>query len=98
MTVKQNKEGTRLTLFLQGRLETNTVPELKAVAGRELKGVEELILDLERLEYVSSAGLRVFLKMKKTIGPRGTMKVIHANQIVKEIFDITGFAKVLTIE
>lgn len=98
MTINQNREGNQLTLFLEGRLDTTTAPELEAVVDTALTDVETLVLDLEQLEYVSSAGLRVFLKTQKLMNTRGTMKIIHVNATIMEVFDITGFVDILTIE
>ena len=78
-------------------MDTATAPELEAVADTALTGVEELIMDLERLDYVSSAGLRVFLKIQKVMNTQGSMKVIHVNETIMEVFDITGFVDILTI-
>lgn len=97
MTINQNREGNQLTISLEGRLDTATAPELEAVADTALTGVEELIMDLERLDYVSSAGLRVFLKIQKVMNTKGAMKVIHVNETIMEVFDITGFVDILTI-
>lgn len=82
MTINQNREGNQLTISLEGRLDTATAPELEAVADTALTGVEELIMDLERLDYVSSAGLRVFLKIQKVMNTQGAMKVIHVNETI----------------
>ena len=98
MTINQNREGNQLTISLEGRLDTATAPELEAVIDTALTGVEELIMDLEQLEYVSSAGLRVFLKAQKLMNTKGTMKTIHVNATIMEVFDITGFVDILTIE
>ena len=98
MIINQNREGNQLTIFLEGRLDTATAPELESVVDTALTGVEELIMDLEQLEYVSSAGLRVFLKMQKLMNTQGAMKIIHVNETVMEVFDITGFVDILTIE
>ena len=98
MTINQNREGNQLTLFLEGRLDTTTAPELEAVVDTALTDVETLVLDLEQLEYISSAGLRVFLKAQKLMNTKGTMKTIHVNATIMEVFDITGFVDILTIE
>lgn len=98
MTINQNREGNQLTLFLEGRLDTTTAPELEAVVDTALTDVETLVLDLEQLEYVSSAGLRVFLKAQKLMNTKGIMKTIHVNETIMEVFDITGFVDILTIE
>ena len=98
MTINQNREGNQLIISLEGRLDTATAPELEAVIDTALTGVETLVMDLEQLEYVSSAGLRVFLKMQKLMNTQGTMKIIHVNETIMEVFDITGFVDILTIE
>lgn len=98
MTINQNREGNQLIISLEGRLDTATAPELEAVIDTALTGVETLVMDLEQLEYVSSAGLRVFLKMQKLMNTQGAMKIIHVNETVMEVFDITGFVDILTIE
>ena len=98
MTINQNKDGKKLTISLEGRLDTATAPQLETAAVAALAGVEELVLDLERLDYVSSAGLRVFLKLQKIMNAQGTMTVIHVNETIMEIFEITGFDNILTIE
>ena len=75
-----------------------TAPELEEVLKNSLEGVEALTFDLEKLDYISSAGLRVLLSAQKTMNNQGTMKVLHANEIVMEIFEVTGFSDILTIE
>ena len=98
MTIQQTKNGNALTIALEGRLDTMTAPELEAALKDALVGVEELTFDLEKLEYISSAGLRVLLSAQKTMHRQGSMKVKNANEIIMEIFDVTGFADILTIE
>lgn len=95
MTIHQTKDGDKLTLALEGRLDTTTAPQLEAAA--ELDDVKELIVDLEKLEYISSAGLRVLLAMQKRMNKQGKMTVCHVNAIVREVFDITGFSDVLQL-
>ena len=99
MTISKNSNGITLTLAVAGRLDTTTAPELEAVVKNELGGISELTFDFSQLEYISSAGLRVLLSAQKAMNAQGgAMKVIGVNEIVGEIFDITGFASVLTIE
>ena len=98
MTIEKKNEGSALTLAVNGRLETTTAPELEAVVKNELDGITELTFDFSNLEYVSSAGLRVLLAAQKKMNAQGSMKVVNANDIVSEIFEITGFAEILTIE
>ena len=98
MTVNQNREGNQLTVSLGGRLDTVTAPELETVVDTALAGVEILVMDLEQLEYVSSAGLRIFLKAQKLMNVKGKMKLIHVNETIMDVFEITGFVDILTIE
>lgn len=98
MTIQKNLNNAVLTLTLEGRLDATTAPMLSEVIDHELTGVKTLILDLGFLEYVSSAGLRVFLTAQDIMDQQGEMKVIRANETVMEIFDITGFVDLLTIE
>ena len=98
MTIHQMKNEKALTIAPEGRLDTITAPELEAVLKNALDGVEELTFDLEKLEYISSSGLRVLLSAQKTMNRQGSMKVVHANEIIMEIFEITGFSDILTIE
>ena len=98
MTINKKLDGNTLTIALEGRLDTTTAPELRAVLETALDGVTELTFDFEKLEYISSSGLRLLLFAQKAMNDRGTMKVIHANKIILEIFEVTGFADVLTIE
>ena len=98
MTIQQIKNEKALTVVLEGRLDTMTAPELEAVLKTALEGVEELTFDFEKLDYISSAGLRVLLAAQKTMNRQGSMKVVHANEIILEIFEVTGFSDILTIE
>ena len=97
MKIDLMKDGKKLTILLEGRLDSFTAPELDAVITKELNDVDELVLDLENLEYISSAGLRVVLKAQKTMGA-GRMTVVHINEVIMEVFEITGFTDILTIE
>jgi len=98
MTIHQNKEGAKLVMALEGRLDTSTAPELEAALDGTIAGVEDLTLDCEKLEYISSAGLRVILKAQKIMNTQGEMKLTHVNETIMEVFDITGFVDILTIE
>ena len=98
MTVQQIKNEKALTIALEGRLDTMTAPELEAALKTALEGVEGLTFDFEKLDYISSAGLRVLLAAQKTMNQQGSMKVKNANEIIMEIFEVTGFADILTIE
>ncbi len=98
MTISKQQNGTALTLALQGRLDTVTSPELEAELKNSLDGVDSLVLDLSGLEYISSAGLRVLLSAHKTMSVRSGMKVTNAGEIVREVFEVTGFSDILNIE
>ncbi len=98
MEIIKERSGAALTLKLRGRLDTATAPELESELKGCLDGVQSLTLDLEELEYISSAGLRVLLSAQKTMNKQGAMVVRNVRQIVMEIFDITGFSDFLTIE
>ncbi|MBR3150066.1 MAG: STAS domain-containing protein [Eubacterium sp.] len=98
MKINKNSDGSALTLAVEGRLETTTAPELEAVVKNELDGVTELTFDFANLEYISSAGLRVLLSAQKKMNVQGSMKVVNANEIVNEVFSVTGFSEILTIE
>ena len=95
-----NKEiGNGKALFaLEGRLDTVTAPQLEKELKESLNGVEELTMDFEKLEYISSAGLRVLLSAQKTMAKKGGMKITHVNETIMEIFEVTGFSDILTIE
>ncbi len=98
MNIEQKKDGNALTLALEGRLDTMTAPQLDAVLKEALPGVEALTFDLEKLDYISSAGLRVLLSAQKAMNQQGAMKVKNANEMILEIFEVTGFCDILTIE
>ena len=99
MTINKFQEGTALTLALEGRLDTNTAPELELVLNDSLDDITALEIDFAKLEYISSAGLRVLLTAHKTMTAKGgTLKVTNSNDVVREIFDVTGFVDILTIE
>ncbi|MCQ2609778.1 MAG: STAS domain-containing protein [Lachnospiraceae bacterium] len=98
MEIKKNLEGEKLTIILEGRLDTVTAPNLEAELKESLNGVKELIFDFDKLDYVSSAGLRVLLTSQKTMQKQGSMKIINVCNEVNEVFEITAFNKILTIE
>ena len=98
MTITKHQNGTNLEIALEGRLDTTTAPELETALNQSMPGAESLTLDFGKLEYISSAGLRVLLSAHKVMAQKGGMKVIHANEIVMEVFEVTGFADILTIE
>lgn len=98
MEIKKQVEGNKLTLTLSGRMDTVTAPQLEKELKESIEGVTELIFDLAALEYISSAGLRVLLFAQKTMNKQGTMVVRNVNETIMEIFDVTGFVDLLTIE
>jgi len=98
MTIQQTLEGGRLTLALEGRLDTITAPQLEEVVRGGLEQVTELVLDMEKLEYISSAGLRVLLSAQKLMNRQGSMKLLHVCPEVLEVFELTGFTDILSIE
>ena len=98
MTITKTQNGTALTVALEGRLDTTTALDLEKALRDSLNGVTNLTLDFARLEYISSAGLRVLLSTHKAMAGKGGMKVTHVNEIVNEVFEVTGFADILTIE
>ena len=98
MNIVKTSEGTKLTLAVEGRLDTTTAPQLEAELKSSLDGVTELTLDFEKLEYLSSAGLRVLLAAQKVMNKQGSMVVRHVNETIQEVFEVTGFVDILTIE
>lgn len=98
MKITKKENGEALRLVLEGRLDTNTAPELEAVLKGSLEGIRELTIDMTALEYLSSAGLRVLLGAQKTMNKQGSMKVTNVNEMIMEVFDITGFSDILTLE
>ncbi len=98
MNISKHNEGSTLTMEISGRLDTTTAPELEKEIGASCEGTEKLILDLKKLEYVSSAGLRVFLSTHKKMSKQGSMVIRNANPDIMEIFDVTGFSDILNLE
>ena len=98
MTITKKQNGSTLEIAVEGRLDTMTSPELESELKTCLEGVDSLIMNCEKLDYISSAGLRVLLTAHKAMMGKGGMRVTHINEIVREVFEVTGFADVLTIE
>ena len=98
MKINKTMNGTELVIALEGRLDTTTAPELEAELKDSMAGANALTLDFGKLDYISSAGLRVLLSAHKAMSGKGGMKVTNVNEIVNEVFDVTGFADILTIE
>lgn len=98
MTVEKITNGDSLTLKVEGRVDTTNAKEFEVNITNSLDGVKELIMDFESLEYISSAGLRVILMVIKTMKKQGSMSVINANEMVKEIFEVTGFSDLMEVK
>lgn len=98
MNIEKKREGTSLTLSLEGRLDTNTAPLLETVVKEDLDGVTDVVMDFENLSYLSSAGLRVLLMAQKKMNSQGTMVIRHVNKTVHDIFELTGFLNILSIK
>lgn len=98
MEIKKEKNGNELTILVIGRLDTTTAPQLEAELKQSISGVEKLVLDFTELEYLSSAGLRVILSAQKVMNKQGSMIVKNVNETISEIFEVTGFVDIITIE
>lgn len=98
MEISKQLNGSELTLALVGRLDTSTAPELEAVIKENITGITKLVMDFSSLEYLSSAGLRVILSTQKTMNKQGEMVIRNVNETINEVFEITGFIDILTIE
>ena len=98
LNINKEANGNNLTIALSGRLDTTTAPQLESVVKESLDGVNALTIDCKDLAYISSAGLRVLLSTQKIMNKQGSMVVKNASDEVKEIFDVTGFSDILTIE
>ena len=98
MTIEKNRQGTSLTVMLDGRLDTVSAPDFETIVKNELDGVETLVLEFEKLQYTSSAGLRVILLAQKTMNKQGKMIIKDVTESVMEVFELTGLADLLTIE
>ena len=98
MNIEKNRQGNELQVALEGRLDTVSAPDLDAVVKNELLGVDTFILDLEKLQYTSSAGLRVILIAQKTMNKQGKLILKNVSEAVMEVFEMTGLSDLLTIE
>ena len=98
MTIKKEQNGQELSIALEGRLDTTTSPELEAELKGSLDGITGLTIDLAALDYISSAGLRVLLSAQKTMNKQGSMVVKNVSEEIMEVFEVTGFSDILTIE
>ena len=98
MIINKTRNDNELQIALEGRLDTTTSPELEAAMKESLDGVTVLTFDFSKLEYISSAGLRVLLSVQKIMNKQGSMKLTHVSEVIMEIFEVTGFTEILTIE
>lgn len=98
LNINKTIEGSKATFALSGRLDTSSAPQLEQELKASLNGVTELILDFKELDYISSAGLRVLLSSQKIMNKQGSMTIRNVNETVMEIFEVTGFSDILTIE
>ncbi len=98
MTLSKDVNGNALTISISGRLDTTTAPELETEIKNSIEGVQDLVIDIKDLDYISSAGLRVLLSAQKIMNKQGSMVVKNANEAVMEVFEVTGFTDILTIE
>lgn len=99
MKIDVKKEDGKLYVELEGRLDTNTSPELESALGDSLDNAESLVLDFEKLRYISSSGLRVLLMFQKKMNSqKGSMVIRNVNELIMEVFEATGFCDILTIE
>ena len=97
LTINKSIDGSKALFALEGRLDTVTAPDLEKELKDSLDGITELQLDFAKLEYISSAGLRVLLAAQKTMTKQGEMTLTHVNETIMEIFEVTGFSDILTI-
>lgn len=97
MTINKNQEGNKLEILLEGRLDTTTSPMLETELKQALDGITELTFNFEKLEYISSAGLRILLAAQKRMSRQGSMVVKNVNEVIAEVFEVTGFSDILTI-
>ena len=98
MTINKITDGNKLTIALEGRLDTTTAPQLDEELKTAMQGISSLEFDFSKLEYISSAGLRVLLSAQKTMNKQGSMVIKNVNEEINEIFEVTGFVDILTIE
>ena len=98
MTIEKTTNGTELTMSIVGRLDTTTAPQLEAALKESYAGVTKLVFDFAELAYLSSADLRVLLQAQKTMNKQGEMVIKNVNETINDIFDVTGFIDILTIE
>ncbi len=98
MNINKIQNGSELTIELEGRLDTVSAPSLEAELKKDINGVQTLIFDFAKLEYLSSAGLRVLLASQKVMNRQGEMRIRNVNSTISDIFEVTGFSEILTVE
>jgi len=98
MTVNKTVDNNKMVVAVTGRLDTNTAPQLESELKDALAGIEDLTIDMKDLQYISSAGLRVLLSLQKTMNKQGSMVIKNVCDDIQEIFEVTGFVDILTIE
>lgn len=98
MNIAKKLDGSKLEIALEGRLDTTTSPMLEAELKHSVSGIAELVFDFEKLEYISSSGLRILLSAQKVMNKQGSMVIKNVNEVIMEVFEITGFVDILTIE
>ncbi|MBQ5398228.1 MAG: STAS domain-containing protein [Ruminococcus sp.] len=98
MNIKKQKSGNRLTITINGRIDTVSAPEAESFINENLGETQELILDFKDVNYVSSAGLRVLLSLQKKMNARGEMKLINVSEAVSDVFEVTGFSEIIDYE
>lgn len=98
MNIIKTIENKTLNIALEGRLDTTTAPQLESELKQSIADNTELILDFDKLEYISSAGLRVLLAAQKVMNKQGKMVIRNVNDVISEVFEVTGFADILTVE
>lgn len=98
MKISTERNDDKLIIALEGRIDTMTSPELEEVVNREIEGISDLTFDFGKVEYISSAGLRVLLASQKMMNKQGNMKILNVNDVVMEVFEMTGFCDILEIE
>lgn len=98
MNIKKKTNESEMIMYVSGRMDTSTAPQFEAEIKSSLDGISKLVLDFENLEYVSSAGLRVILAAQKIMNKQGEMIIKNVSEVVYEVFEITGFVDILTIE
>ncbi|MBE5915942.1 MAG: STAS domain-containing protein [Pseudobutyrivibrio ruminis] len=98
LNINEAKKGERLDIALEGRLDTPTAPQLEEKINSAISDVTNLTFDFTKLEYISSAGLRVLLSAQKVMNKQGKMTISNVSEEIMEIFEVTGFSDILTIQ